>query len=87
MIAALLLAVGVAWLTAQWVGKPLSALGYTLDQAHAGVESAPPAVEIGPNEFRGLARRYNDLREALSARQRESEARGALLSLEEKGRY
>jgi signal transduction histidine kinase len=86
VIAALLLAASVAWLTAQWVGKPLSALGYTLDQAHAGVESAPPAVEIGPNEFRGLARRYNDLREALSARQRESEARGALLSLEEKAR-
>jgi two-component system, NtrC family, sensor kinase len=86
LVAALLLAVGVAWLTSRWVGRPLIALGMTLERAHTGVESAPPADEIGPGEFRGLARRYNDLRTALSDRQRESEARGALLTLEEQAR-
>jgi signal transduction histidine kinase len=37
-------------------------------------------------EFRLLTRRYNGLREALTARQRESEARAALLALEERAR-
>lgn len=86
LITALLLGAGVAWLTTRWVGQPLASLGRTLELAHVGVEAAPPAPEEGPSEFRGLARRYNDLRAALSARQRESEARGALLSLEERAR-
>ena len=52
----------------------------------AGVANAPAAPELGPEEFRLLTRRYNGLREALTARQRESEARAALLALEERAR-
>ncbi len=51
-----------------------------------GVANAPAAPELGPEEFRLLTRRYNGLREALTARQRESEARAALLALEERAR-
>jgi len=41
---------------------------------------------MGPREFRTLAHRYNALRAALIRRERESEARGALLALEERTR-
>jgi signal transduction histidine kinase len=54
--------------------------------AHAGPEGSPPAPEIGSHEFQALARQYNHLREALTARERESIARAALLSLEERAR-
>jgi len=86
VISALLVALGVAVLTRRWVARPLQALGQAMAGAHGGAEGAPPAPEIGPLEFRVLARRYNRLREALAERERESEARAALLALQERAR-
>ena len=85
-IAAIVLGAGIAWLTARWVGRPLQALGGAMVAAYAGASSGPPAPELGPEEFRSLARRYNELRDALARRERESDARGALLALEERAR-
>jgi signal transduction histidine kinase len=86
LIAALLVSFGVALLTARWVGRPLRSLTRAMAGAHGGAEGSPEAPEVGPPEFRLVARRYNDLREALVLRQKESEARAALLSLEERAR-
>ena len=86
LVAALLVAGAVAYLTSIWVGGPLSTLGAAMARAHGGVANAPAAPELGPEEFRVLTRRYNGLREALTARQRESDARAALLALEERAR-
>jgi signal transduction histidine kinase len=86
LISALLVALGVAVLTARWVGRPLAAIGRAMAGAHRGAKGSPAAPEIGPPEFRELARRYNDLREALAAREEESAARAMLLSLEERAR-
>lgn len=86
VISALLVALGVALLTRKWVARPLAALGYAMAGAHGGAEGAPPAPEIGPHEFRTLARRYNQLREALAQRERESQSRAALLALQERAR-
>jgi signal transduction histidine kinase len=86
VIAALLVALGVALLTRMWVARPLATLGQAMAGAHGGAEGSPPAPEIGPHEFRTLARRYNQLREALTRREQESEARGALLALQERAR-
>ncbi len=86
LVAALLVAGAVAYLTSAWVGGPLGALGAAMTEAHDGVANAPPVPERGPGEFRLLTRRYNSLRDALSARQRESDARAALLTLEERAR-
>jgi two-component system NtrC family sensor kinase len=83
---ALLVALSVAWLTARWVGRPLRELGRAMAQAHGGPGPAPGAPEIGPREFRLVARRYNDLLHALTDRERESAARAALLALEERAR-
>jgi two-component system NtrC family sensor kinase len=83
---ALLVALSVAWLTARWVGRPLGELGRAMAEAHGGAGPAPSAMEIGPREFRHVARRYNDLLRALTDRERESEARAALLALEERAR-
>jgi signal transduction histidine kinase len=85
-IAAVVLGASIAWLTARWVGTPLQALGGAMAAAYAGARSGPPAPELGPDEFRTLARRYNQLRTALAERERESEARAALLALEERAR-
>jgi signal transduction histidine kinase len=85
-LSALLVALGVAVLTARWVGRPLAAIGSAMARAHGGTKGSPPAPEIGPPEFRDLARRYNRLREALTAREQESAARAMLLSLEERAR-
>jgi signal transduction histidine kinase len=85
-ISALLVALGVALLTARWVGTPLAAIGRAMAGAHGGTRGSPAAPEIGPPEFRALARRYNRLREALTAREQESAARAMLLSLEERAR-
>jgi signal transduction histidine kinase len=54
--------------------------------AHGGATGAPPAPEIGPHEFRLVASRYNELREALAQRERESQSRAALLALQERAR-
>ena len=86
LLSALLVALGVAVLTARWVGRPLAAIGRAMAGAHGGTKGSPPAPEIGPPEFRELARRYNRLREALTAREQESAARATLLSLEERAR-
>ncbi len=86
LVSALLLAAGVALLTAHWVGRPLRELGRAMAGAHAGAEGAPPARETGAAEFRALAREYNRMRDALTARERESAARAGLLSLEERAR-
>jgi two-component system, NtrC family, sensor kinase len=86
ILSALLVALGVAVLTARWVGRPLAAIGSAMARAHGGTKGSPPAPEIGPREFRELARRYNRLREALTAREQESAARAMLLSLEERAR-
>lgn len=85
-LSAVLVALGVAVLTAQWVGRPLSELGGAMAAAHGGAGGAPAAPELGPPEFRALARRYNDMREALAAREQESAARAMLLTLEERAR-
>lgn len=85
-ISALLVALGVAVLTARWVGTPLAEIGRAMAGAHRGAKGSPAAPEIGPPEFRELARRYNRLREALAAREEESAARAMLLSLEERAR-
>ena len=42
----------------------------------AAPTGAPAAPEIGPPEFRELTRRYNRMREALAARERESARAG-----------
>lgn len=85
-VAAVLLGAGITWLTALWVGRPLGALREAMAGAYAGARTAPAAPELGPQEFRSLARRYNELRTALAERERESEARAALLALEERAR-
>ncbi|MEO8090052.1 MAG: HAMP domain-containing sensor histidine kinase [Gemmatimonadales bacterium] len=85
-LSALLVALGVAVLTARWVGRPLAEIGRAMAGAHGGTRGSPPAPEIGPPEFRELARRYNRLRDALTAREQESAARAMLLSLEERAR-
>lgn len=84
--AAVLLSIGVGLLTSRWVGVPLRSLSVAMAGAHGGAEGAPAAPEIGPPEFRALTRGYNDLRTALATRERESEARAALLALEERAR-
>jgi signal transduction histidine kinase len=86
LISALLVALFVAIMTAHWVGRPLAALGTAMAAAHGGAGGAPAAPEIGPPEFRELTRRYNRMREALAARERESTARAMLLTLEERAR-
>jgi len=86
LAAAAVLAAGMAWLTSRWVGEPLRALGAAMAGAYAGASLGPEAPELGPREFRVLARRYNELRTALAERERESEARAALLALEERAR-
>jgi signal transduction histidine kinase len=85
-ISALLVALGVAVLTARWVGRPLAEIKRAMAGAHRGAHGSPAAPEIGPPEFRELARSYNRLREALAAREQESAARAMLLSLEERAR-
>ena len=85
-VSALLVALAVAFITTRWVGRPLRAIGRAMADAHGGAQGAPPAPETGPWEFRALAQRYNRLREALAARERESAARAAMLSLEEHAR-
>ena len=86
LMSALLVALFVAVMTARWVGRPLAALGTAMAAAHGGATGAPAAPEIGPPEFRELTRRYNRMREALAARERESAARAMLLTLEERAR-
>ncbi|MFL5401303.1 MAG: sensor histidine kinase [Gemmatimonadales bacterium] len=86
LLSALLVALGVAVVTAHWVGRPLAAIGRAMAGAHGGTKGSPAAPEIGPPEFRELARRYNRLRDALTAREQESAARAMLLSLEERAR-
>jgi two-component system, NtrC family, sensor kinase len=83
---ALLLGIGVSLLVGWWIGRPLASLSSTMAGAHGGAEGSPAAPEIGPPEFRELAQRYNALRDALRNRERESEARAALLALEEEAR-
>ncbi|HEX3236754.1 MAG TPA: ATP-binding protein [Gemmatimonadales bacterium] len=85
-LSALLVALGVAVMTARWVGRPLTALGGAMAGAHGGAKNAPDAPEIGPPEFRELARRYNRMRAALAAREQESASRAMLLTLEERAR-
>ncbi len=85
-LSALLVALGVAVVTARWVGRPLAALGGAMAGAHGGAKNAPDAPEIGPPEFRELARRYNRMRAALAAREQESASRAMLLTLEERAR-
>jgi two-component system, NtrC family, sensor kinase len=86
LASALLVAVAVAWLMVRWVGRPLGALGQVMTTTREGAGWGPEAPEMGPREFRTLAQRYNALRAALIQRERESEARGALLALEERTR-
>lgn len=83
---AILLGIGVGLLMHRWIGRPLSSLTTAMEGAHGGAEGSPTAPEIGPPEFRHLAERYNALREALRTRQQESDARAALLTLEEAAR-
>ncbi len=86
VLSALLVGLGVAVLTHKWVGRPLSEMGEAMAGAHGGAEGSPAAPELGPREFRMLARRYNRLRESLAVREQESQARAALLALQERAR-
>ena len=86
ILSALLLSLGVAAITTYWVGRPLAAIGGAMAGAHGGAEHAPSAPEIGPPEFRELARRYNRMRDALADRERENTSRAMLLALEERAR-
>jgi signal transduction histidine kinase len=86
VVAALLVSLGVALLTRKWVAHPLGALGHAMAGAHGGAEGSPEAPLLGPHEFRALARRYNQLREALVEREQENKARAALLALQERTR-
>lgn len=86
LAASLLVALGVFLLTARWVGRPLTSLGRAMALAHSGAEGSPAAPELGPQEFRELARQYNQLRTALARRERESDASASLRALEERAR-
>ena len=86
LASALLVAAGVAMLTTWWVGRPLRELGLAMAGAHGGPDNAPAAPELGAAEFRAVAREYNRMRDALSARERESTSRAGLLALEERAR-
>ena len=88
LASAALLAAGVYTLVNLWVGQPLGALVGALESGRtsASAGQAPPAPVVGTAEFRVLARAYNDLRDALMRRERESAARAALLALEERAR-
>jgi signal transduction histidine kinase len=55
-------------------------------RAHEGLEGAPHAPETGSGEFRRLARRYNELLDALGSERRQSDAQAARLALEERAR-
>jgi len=85
-VAAVLLGLGVGALVTRWVGRPLGALDSSMAIAHGGLEGAPPAPETGAGEFRRLARRYNEMLQALGNRRRESDAQSARLALEERAR-
>jgi signal transduction histidine kinase len=85
-VSALLLSAMVGLLTSRWVGQPLGSLTVAMASAHGGAGDAPAAREVGPPEFRDLIRHYNQLREALAAREREIESRSALQGLEERAR-
>jgi signal transduction histidine kinase len=83
---ALLLALGVMWLTSFWVGRPLRELGRAMARARDPSAPPPEARRIGPAEFQVVAQRYNELLRALADRERESQARAALLVLEAQAR-
>src|SRR5690349_365798 len=85
---AALLGAGVYALVGHWVGRPLGALVGAMEKGRASATAgqAPPAPIVGSAEFRGLARAYNGLRDALARREQESEARAELLALEERAR-
>jgi signal transduction histidine kinase len=83
---ALLLALGVMWLTSFWVGRPLGELGRAMARARDASAPPPEAPQIGPAEFQVVAQRYNELLRALADRERESQARAALLVLEAQAR-
>jgi two-component system NtrC family sensor kinase len=83
---ALLLALAVLWLTSFWVGRPLIELGRAMARARDTATTPPQAPEIGPAEFQVVAQRYNELLRALADRERESQARAALLVLEAQAR-
>lgn len=86
LASALLLALGVLWLTSFWVGRPLGELGRAMARARDPSTPPPEARQIGPAEFRLVAQRYNELLRALADRERESQARAALLVLEAQAR-
>ncbi len=65
-LAALILAGSVMWLTSRWIGAPLAALGEAMAGARGGARLGPVAPELGPQEFRTLARGYNELRASLA---------------------
>jgi signal transduction histidine kinase len=83
---ALLLGLGVLWLTTFWVGRPLGELGRAMARARDASTPPPEAPQIGPAEFQVVAQRYNELLQALADRERESQARAALLALEAQAR-
>lgn len=87
-LSAALLGAGVYALVGHWVGRPLATLAAAMERGRTSTsaEAAPPAPESGSAEFRGLARAYNDLRDSLARRERESQARAELLALEERAR-
>lgn len=86
LASALLVSLGVAWLIDRWVRRPLTELGRVMATGGQARGWGPAATELGPAEFRLLARRYNALRNALLRREQENEARAALLALEERAR-
>jgi signal transduction histidine kinase len=84
---AVVLGLAIWWLTRSWVGRPLAALEEAMDRTQArGPEASASVLPAGPAEFRRLAVRYAELERSLGLRERESEARGELLAMEERAR-
>lgn len=85
---AALLAVAFWWITRHWIGRPFARLEAAMQRTReqGPGASTPTLDDIGPTEFRRLARRYAEVESALAQREREAQARAELQALEERAR-
>ncbi len=85
---AALLALAFWWITRHWIGRPFArleaAMQRTQQQGPGG--AALTLDDIGPTEFRRLARRYAEVESALALREQEAQARAELQALDERAR-
>lgn len=81
-IAAVLLAVGVAWLLHRWISRPVEALSTAVEQVAGGSLNAP-IPNTGPPELAGLGANVDDMRHRLLAQL--DEAVRARQALEQQG--